>query len=121
VISLVDAGAGSARGVLSIAVDGSGRRATLQYRPNNQIDHAVLINVVADESADRAGEWLVAPSVSVVRTSESWVVADHFRSELIDPWLQYRVEPRLAAGDEMHLPPEVLDPFVGTPPRRVRV
>ncbi len=121
VLSLFDAGAERARGVLSVAVDRTGRNASVQYRPNGRIDRAVLVNAVADGSADAAGEWIATPALSLIRTSESWLASEAFATELLDPWLQYRVEPQLASWDDMRLPPEVLDPFVGTPPRRVRV
>jgi hypothetical protein len=120
VLSLFDPGAGSARGVLSVAVDRSGRHASVQYRPSGRIDRAMLVDVEADAAADAAGEWIVTPALSLIRTSESWLAAQAFATELLDPWLQARVEPERTAS-AMQLPPDVIDPFVGTPPRRVRV
>jgi hypothetical protein len=118
VVSLVDARARTARGVLSIVVDDSGRRAAVQFRPQRGLEYSVQISVEAAEARGR--DWVVAAAASVVRASDAWASARTIESEILDPWNGERA-PYLASSDPMLLPAEVIDPFAGSMHGPIRI
>ncbi len=118
-VSLLDARARSARGVLSIVIDETGRRASVQYRPEVGIEYGAQVTVEA--AAARSIEWVVTAAAGVVQASDRWAAMAFAHSEILDPWDPDRPNAYLAASDPRRLPPEVIDPFAGTPPGSIRV
>lgn len=100
------------RGTLTIAMSQRGRRAQLVYMPVDGPAFAVMITAEAGR-ADRTGEWLVMPAVSVIRTSEERRMARQPTSELLDPWLAVRVLPEEQRQALLSQRGELLDPFIG--------
>ncbi|MFO0692359.1 MAG: hypothetical protein U0230_02275 [Polyangiales bacterium] len=119
-ISLIESMGRPSLGTLQVAIASGGHRAYVNYVPSDGVQFAVMLSVEAGRRADRSGEWLVAPCVSAVRTSDQRRAASNATPELLDPWLAYRVRDD-EADTRPQIPSEVLDPFVGDPPRRVRV
>ncbi|MBC7172904.1 MAG: hypothetical protein H5U40_10770 [Polyangiaceae bacterium] len=109
-VSLLDAAASSARGTLSIAVEPSGRRASIEFRSRLRPDSAAQVTVEAAERAALDTEWLVSAAVALMQAGEQRTIL----SEILDPW-------GLGGARPMRLPSEVLDPFTGTMPERVRL
>lgn len=104
-------------GVLAVALTARGRRAAISFMPSDGTRYAVMIEVTVEGSADARGEWLIAPCLAAVRTSNERRAVNDPPPELLDPWIASRVFPRASGA----APQEVLDPWVGTPRRRARV
>lgn len=117
VISILEARNRVTLGTVVVAVTQRGRRAAINFTPSDGVRYAVMLEVDARTRTDPHGEWLVAPCVSAVRTSNERRAAADPPREVLDPWLASRVIPDSAGGS----PREVIDPWVGTPRRRVRV
>lgn len=117
VISILEAINRDTLGTVVVAVTDRGQRAAINFMPSDGVRYAVMLEVRAANRADPRGEWLVAPCVSVVRTSNERRSRNDPPREVLDPWLASRVVPESAGG----APREVIDPWVGTPRRRVRV
>lgn len=117
VISILEAVNRTTLGTLVVAVTHRGRRAAINFMPADGVRYAVMLEVDTRNRTDAYGEWLVAPCVSAIRTSNERRAAADPPREVLDPWLASRVIPDSAGGS----PREVIDPWVGTPRRRVRV
>lgn len=117
VISILESMNRTTLGTLAVAITDRGRHAAINFMPTDGVRYAVMLEVHATSRTDLHGEWLVAPCVSAIRTSNERRAAADPPREVLDPWLASRVIPDSAGGS----PREVIDPWVGTPRRRVRV
>ncbi len=118
VVRLTDPGANRARGTLSISFTADGRHAHIFFRLNRGDQTAVLVEVVAGRGADAAGRWVAEPAAAAIRTLDRWEDMTP-ASEVLDPWLQERVQP--TAPGEIHMLPDLADPFEGEPAPDVNI
>lgn len=108
-LSLLDEGAPTAAGVLSVVVDAQGR-GRMELRPRGGV--ASYVEITRPRRGTANGMWLVAGAHELVRGSLSTPERRYaLCREVIDPWPPTAVGAAHAA--RLELPSEVLDPFAG--------
>jgi hypothetical protein len=119
VLRLTDPGANRARGTLSIVFEADGRHAHIYFRRASGDQAAVLVEVVAGRGADAEGRWIAEPGRS--SRAHAGPLGRHDPRQRGAGPVAARARAARAAPGEIHMLPDLADPFEGEPARDINI